>query len=348
MVKEIIEKAKKIAIIYDIDSDGICSGIIAYHTLRKLGKEIVLTNPGAPKLSDFVMNLIEESDADLVITVDLSVDVSKDAIAASSKEWLVIDHHQITHDLNELDNVTHRNLILDGDDTYCPASKYIYDLFSEAFGEIVEKYDWLSCIGLIGDAAYPIYKEFVKGVLKKYGEGFSNDPYETKFGEMDKIVSSGRLYKGGKGAVRVYETLKEVETIDEFEEKAGKLKEWDKIVSTAIKKELEEFEEKMEVIDGIIFYNLQSRLNIGSPITGITANRHKHKTVVIHYERNGTIKLHLRRVDGKIDLSRVARDIGAEFEGASGGGHPKASGAHVPSENWEEYKEKLINRLKSE
>ncbi len=340
-IKNALTKAKKIAILYDIDSDGLCSSAIVYHTLNDLGTNIVLTSPATPKLSESVLKLVENSDADLIITTDLSIDVNKEKIENSSKKWLVIDHHQISNDLNKLDNATHMNPILEGNNEYYPASKYAYDLLKNAFGELVEKYDWLACVGLIGDSAYNIYKEFVKNILKKYSYMHNRDPYLTKFGELDRIVSSGRLYKGMDGAVAIFEKLKNSSSIKEFEKSAEEQIRWSEKVSSEIEEELKWIDSSEE----IIMHKLKSKFNIGSPVCGIVANKHKSKTVVVYYEREGMIKVHFRRIDGKIDLSKIARNLAEEFSNAAGGGHPQASGGHVPVKYWNEYRERLIKYL---
>jgi len=337
-------------LLFHIDTDGVCSGVLMNAFLERIGKEGELFLSINPSFSKQTLEKIKKSSSDTAIFVDLSVDSNIESIEeiASVKKVIVMDHHIITNNLNKVKNCYHFNPLLEGNEKYYPASKYIFDVLNKEFPKLVENLDWIACVGLIGDSGFNIYKDFVKKTLKKYDLPYNKDVYLTKFGEFDKLISSGRVYNGAKGAMKAFKILRKNLTINEFEKNSEVLKNWSKKVDLEIEKQIELFKKEKEVFKNIFFYQIHSKFNLGSPISSILGSKYKHKTIVIYENKGNIIKFHLRRTDGKVDLSKLAKEIVAGFQQSAAGGHVKAAGGHVLEKDWYLVKERMKELLKKD
>jgi len=330
-------------LLFHIDTDGVCSGVLINAFMERLGKEMEFSLAINPSFSKQVLEKIKNSPSDTAIFVDLSVDSSIEKIEeiASKKKVIIMDHHAITNNLNKIRNCYHFNPLLEGNEEYYPASIYIFNLLNKEFPNFIEDLDWIASVGLIGDGAFNIYKDFVKKTLKKYKLAFNKDPYLTKFGEFDKLVSSGRVYNGAKGAMKAFKILSSNLTIKEFEKNSDILKNWMKKVDAEIEKQLKQFKKEKEIFKDIYFFQIHSKMNIGSPISSLLGSKYKHKTIIIYENRGNIMKFHLRRTDGKQNLSKLAKEIVNGFEQSAAGGHVKAAGGHVLEKDWEIVKERM-------
>lgn len=339
---EWIEGSNKTALVFHIDTDGCCSAALVGKLLKKLGKTIDLYIGSIPALPDAVVSKLLYGMYDLVVFVDLSVDQQSEKIReiANNSKVLVIDHHTITENMNSA-TVCHMNPLLDGVTKYYPASKYIRDLFG------LEEYDWIASIGVIGDSGVPDWKEFMTEAFKKYGWKTWNDPNarDTIPAEADEMIGSARILHSSAGAEKAFEILLASESIGEFFEKAGELRVWHRKVQQEIKKELGNFESSSEKVGSILIYGLRSEMNLGSALSTIVSNSHPDRTVLIYEKYNHSMKFHVRRGDGKLDLSRSVRDNIKGLRQSTGGGHRNAAGGQVVEDDWERFRSRLVRAI---
>ncbi len=101
-VEKAIKKKEKITIYGDFDADGICSTVILYNTLKKLGvKKLDAYIPCRGKenhgLNDNAINELNEKGTNLIITVDCaSTDYDEiDLVNSLGMDIIVTDHHQV-------------------------------------------------------------------------------------------------------------------------------------------------------------------------------------------------------------------------------------------------------------
>lgn len=97
-----IEKKQKILVYGDYDADGICSSVILYTTLKKLGAEVVVYipdrfNEGYGLQEKALAEIIADARIGLVITVDCGVtDVKEVAyLNAHGRDVIIVDHHLV-------------------------------------------------------------------------------------------------------------------------------------------------------------------------------------------------------------------------------------------------------------
>ncbi|MEK7494220.1 MAG: single-stranded-DNA-specific exonuclease RecJ [Patescibacteria group bacterium] len=97
-----IEKKQKILVYGDYDADGICSSVILYTTLKKLGAEVDVYipdrfNEGYGLQEKALAEIITDTRIGLVITVDCGVtDVKEVAyLNAHGRDVIIVDHHLV-------------------------------------------------------------------------------------------------------------------------------------------------------------------------------------------------------------------------------------------------------------
>ena len=96
MIKDAIKKKKIITIVGDYDADGVTSSSILYYVLKLLGANVKVRIPR--RLSEgfgLNMNIIEEIDSGLVITVDNGIVAFEPVKRAKEKglDVIITDHH---------------------------------------------------------------------------------------------------------------------------------------------------------------------------------------------------------------------------------------------------------------
>jgi single-stranded DNA-specific DHH superfamily exonuclease len=339
---EWINESYRTALVFHIDTDGCCSGALVAKLFQKLGKKIDFYIGSIPTLPDRVMRKLTYGMYNLIIFVDLSVDQQADKIRvlAKNSKVLIMDHHTISENLNS-SQIIHMNPKLDGIDKYYPASKYIYDLFK------LEEYDWIAAIGVIGDSGVPQWGDFIDNTFRKHSwdRGENPNARETILAKADEMVGSARMLYGNVGAEKAFEILATTENLDEFFEKAGELEIWYKRVQGEINKKLVEFEKTAEKMGHVMLFKLESDMNLGSALSTILSNKYPDRTIMIYDSRNTMIKFHLRRGDGKLDLSEAVKNSIKGFDHSAGGGHKNAAGGHVVESDWSRFKKVFFKEI---
>jgi single-stranded DNA-specific DHH superfamily exonuclease len=339
---EWIKESYRTALVFHIDTDGCCSGALVAKLFERLEKKIDFYIGSIPTLPDRVMRKLTHGMYNLIIFVDLSVDQQADKIRELAKDSkiLIMDHHTISENLNS-SQIIHMNPKLDGIDKYYPASKYIYDLFK------LEKYNWIATMGVIGDSGVPQWGEFVDDTFRKHGweRGENKNARGTILAKADEMVGSARMLYGNVGAEKAFEILATSDNLDEFFEKGDELERWHKRVQGEIKKKLDEFEKTSEKRGHVRLFELESDLNLGSALSTILSNQYPNKTIMIYDRKNTMIKFHLRRGDGKIDLSEAVKNSIRSFDHSAGGGHKNAAGGHVVESDWTRFKKVFFKEI---
>ncbi len=105
-----------------------------------------------------------------------------------------MDHHKFEKDLtSERTILVHADKIqskLDG--AQYPASKLAYDLFAKKVK--LDDLDWVSCVGLVADMGYEIWKEFVQTVNRKYNFEEYDDVTKTVIIRTSRLLSKGNMF----------------------------------------------------------------------------------------------------------------------------------------------------------
>ncbi|MDD5500002.1 MAG: DHHA1 domain-containing protein [Candidatus Nanoarchaeia archaeon] len=349
-LKDAIFEAKKIALVFDLDADGVCSAKIAYEALNRMQKNVedFFPSPSGNLNDDSLINGIKNANPDLLIIVD--DELRKDSKIAKSFDFkiVVIDHHSI-QDLPVKKNIHYFNPKINGDDSYIPASKYCFDLFSKFVD--VEDLDWVAAIGIISDSGAPQHLEFLKKVFKKYSFNAGKDAEyfsDSFLAHLGEIINSGKVVKGNEGALKAFFALRDSADSKDFLQKSYELRQWHEQVNEYLQKVLEEFDLKKEAYNnlGLYFYSFNPKYKIGSILSNIASFKHPDKTVVIFSKKPRMVSVSYRRQDKKFDMNALARKSIKGLSGAGGGGHVPAAGGHVRAKDLNMLKRNIVRALK--
>lgn len=336
----------RIAFLHDADCDGICSSVIAATALERFfNKKIVLRlfPTGKRTLQQSHVAKLKEENITKLFTFDMSVEQEMSLLKEIEvfADILIIDHHKILADANSEKTVfikaQHINTALDG--ARYPTTKLAYDLFSR-FGDLSDL-DWKCCVGLIADAQYMQWKEFVDTTLKKYGYPLKTGGIETIFGEVISVVTSLIIYDETH-IPAFWDFFKKAQKPEEV--LSSQYTQYKEIVQKEIEYWYNNHTRYMEKYGELYIITIHPALHVGSVvITRLSFNKYPDKTVIIIAD-DGNEFLHVsaRRQDCKVPVNDLLAEACKGFHDASGGGHTPAAGAKVRKEDYQTFKEKLI------
>ena len=93
-----VKKTDEIAVLYDTDADGICSAVIFYRALEKLGHKVERFIPCShANFNEARIKALRDEKVNKVVMLDFSAD-QYDFLAQAIKDFdeiIVIDHHKI-------------------------------------------------------------------------------------------------------------------------------------------------------------------------------------------------------------------------------------------------------------
>ncbi len=297
-----------------------------------------------PFIPDDLMSELKVLKPELIIFVDVGVDEHADRLEKlkdilPETKFFIVDHHMIQNDLSKK-GMVHINPRFQDPEIYIPASLMVFDILSY-FGLENKKDSWLACIGVISDYGQKDNPEFIEACKKMYpGLLDSKELIDSTIGDSAKTIYSGIILKGEYGVKKVLDALVKAGKFEDFSENKT-LNGWRQKVDKEIEKVVKDSEDKKEILDGILFFEIKSKLNLASIISNILSRKYEDKIVVISKHVSDGWKISARspkNIAGK--KLNLAEAVKKSVEGIGyGGGHPQAAGAFV--EDWEKFKERL-------
>ena len=166
---------------------------------------------------------------------------------------------------------------------------------------------------------------------------------DSRLGDSAKTIYSGITLKGEYGVKKVVDILVKSNKFEEFENNK-QLKEWRKKVDKEIENVVKAFDENKESYGNLIFFEINSRLNLASIISNIVAENQKDKTIVISKKSQDGWKISVRGARNGSKNANLAEIVKKAVDGIGyGGGHPQAAGAFT--DNWDEFKKRLVKLI---
>ena len=129
-----LSKDDSIALVHDLDADGICSGTLVYLAIIKItGKEpLVITQKHKTiELLPKTIELLAEKKISKLFIVDMACDQKKDALAKAEEicnEIVILDHHKDYGYSSEKSFVVKAQFISGIEPSTYPASKLVFDI----------------------------------------------------------------------------------------------------------------------------------------------------------------------------------------------------------------------------
>jgi len=351
---------EKSAIIYDVDGDSIGSAVIVAKTLERLFGYKSQAFPISHDLfavDKGIYKKIKDGKIRNVIIVDIAVDENPKYILELSKKAriLIIDHHQIHKDLNKFDNILQINPFFLNSKIkpfkYC-TSKLTYDICTKAAE--IEDLDWLAGLGIINDYCGDRWKDFLDKIYEKYPilkEGKEPYSFDSNFGLIDHMVTSGYYHSGLRGCKIAYEACLEADSpLDILKARTSNamlLKEFydevqeDMVRITTNWRKYSEIDEDKK----LVFLKLNTKFSIKSPVSTILSIKNPNYTVIIYMRKGNFINISIRRNDGRVDCGKLAEQATKNLENANGGGHSPAAGANIMAKDWEIFRKRIYDIL---
>lgn len=322
-------KNKKVSLVCHWDCDGVTSGAIIYHLLKK-HCEIIHTNSKGDIFQ------VEKKDTDKESEILICVDIPPSKEILDEKKCILIDHHPY-EDLDKL----HFN-IYDKDVQSC--SLLIYQNLLPDKEKVNSYFTFLALLGYFGDGGSNkdipleldiISNELIPDMLKKNKSYYSNDYYL----EIEKFVSMMNVGKRSNWSGNVpFEMLKSTTNYKDITN-----------FNHPLSRELLEYKEELKILYSKN-YNLTDlghmhliEINCEKNIQGVICARFmKNKPIIVINKNTRGIMASIRSPDSSdIDVGTYLNQLSNKIPNLVAGGHEKAGGATINETNYEKFKEAI-------
>ncbi|VVB78339.1 DHHA1 domain protein [uncultured archaeon] len=338
-IREHLEKAQNPLFFFDNDNDGLTSYLLLSRFIGR-GKGVIIRS--FPELNPSYYRKVLELKSDYIFILDKPA-VSKEFLEKAKKDnipvvW--IDHHQV--DPPEDSDVYYYNPFLN-DKTNEPVSYLSYKIANR------KEDAWLAVIGNISDCYIPdFYPEFYKtypDLAKESPKSAFDLLYKSEIGRIARIldfslkdtltnvVSMTKFMMKASGPMDILEeNLKTKQILKRYNE---------------INSKYQALMEKARELAGkkLIYFQYGGNLSLSGNLANQLIYEYPDKTAIVVVYINGDIaNISLR---GKGNIRKLTLDALSGIEGASGGGHEKATGAKMSVSDLPRFKEN-IDRLLGE
>lgn len=343
----------KIALLFHSDADGVCSGVILAKTIEILtkNKPVLYFSQGLEyAISEKTVELVKNSNCNKFMVVDMAVDTSETSINNIKKieafaEILVLDHHELTADLNS-EKITFVKVVMLNkkiEGTNYPASKLAYDLCNNFTN--IKSCDWISCVGLIGDRCFNDWKDFVNATLTKYNLRITETGPENTFGKIGALISAAKTFNINNLNLCfdvIYNASSPRDVIN------SELKKFKAEIDSEMNKYIEGFK-TIKDENGLYIYEIKPKFPLHSPLSTILSmdQMKPDETLVIIADNGGNFyNISARRQDGKSNMSEFLKSACRDIPGSYAGGHIPAAGGTILRKDMAKFKSKLMQLFK--
>ncbi len=337
-IREHLEKAQNPLFFFDNDNDGLISYLLLSRFIGR-GKGVIIRS--FPDLNGSYYRKVIELKPDYIFILDKPV-VSNEFFEMAKKDnipvvW--IDHHQV--DKPENSCIYYYNPYFN-DKSNEPVSYLCYKITNK-------KEDmWLAIIGCISDCYIPdFYPEFKKKypeLVKENSKSAFELLYNSEIGRISRILDFS-LKDSVTNVVNMTKfMIKAKSPIDILEENSKTkqiLKRYNEIDS-----KYQALMEKARELAGkkSIYFQYGGNLSLSGNLSNQLIYEFPDKEVIIVVYINGDIaNISLR---GNGNIRKLTLEAIKGIEGASGGGHEKATGAKMSISDLPKFKENIDRLLK--
>lgn len=368
-IRQAAANKEKIIIYGDSDMDGIASVVILGEAIKNLGGNVIAAVfPDREKdgygLNMKALEFLKDKAPAMLITLDLGIGNVKEIKIANELgfEVIVVDHHLPLQSLPEASIIVDPQQEGDasGFSYLCNAGltyKLIEDVLQNNFSDSLRQ-SFLELVALatisdmvpqIGDNEVYIQKG-LKSLVKTFRPGLQSfldnmgEGYVAKGGFM-KIISALNASESINFENESYKLLTSSsyeECRDITERLLGKVQ----LKQETIKMIVAEIEKRVNKNpEAIVFEGDPAwRLVLAGPVASIISQEYKKPTFIFKKEDKescGSVRI-FSDEQNSVDAMKTCSDILITY-----GGHPKASGFRVKTENLEEFKRRLIEYFKN-
>ena len=335
-IRDHLEASQNPLFFFDNDVDGLCAFLILQRAIGR-GKGVAIKS--FPDLKERYVRKVEELNPDAIFILD-KAELSKEfaeAVEEKGIPMIWIDHHETKTPKEIIGKTSYY--------TSYPSAEPTTYIAQKVFNRQEDL--WLAILGCIGDVYMPDFAEdFEKISPELFNSKISafdvlNSTEIGKmvrmlnFGLMDSITNVVQLIKYLFKAKNAYDLLEENQYTKQFHKRYTQLNEF-------FNKQVEKAESQLDTSSPIIFFTYSGNTSMSSEIANRLSYNHQDKLVIVAFKRPEKANISIR---GKNALEITKKAI-ENIEGATGGGHVEATGAMVPIDDFEKFKEKIYSFLK--
>ncbi len=337
LLKKVLEGRRKGILLYHNDPDGITSAALI---LRFFSGFEAVPRKG-PVMDDVFVRELAEREPQVLVFLDIPADQEREKLLLMKEKGIqivVVDHHIAEWNLNR-DGILHINPRFRKKDAYIPAACVVYKaLFLLGFD--VKRLSWLACIGIVGDYGFRECGDVMEECRLEYPYLLRGNPLKSRIMEGAKLISSAVTLKGLKGAGEALRIVKQCEHFEDLMA-SRKLKSWRRTVDEEIRSIVSEFEEKKETRGDVVFFRIETRLNLTSVISTMLSERYPDKIVVIRKRSGKGWKVSVRNQSGRYNVGEIVKRAVKGL--GSGGGHEKAAAGIVSG--WLKFRKRFLEEV---
>jgi single-stranded DNA-specific DHH superfamily exonuclease len=331
-IREQLENSQNPLFFFDNDVDGLCAFLILRRAIDR-GKGVSIKS--FPDLKEQYLKKVEELNPDAIFILD-KAEVSEEFINKVEERGIPItwiDHHESKTPKHMIEKTSYYNSMPNAEPTTYIAQK-IFDRKEDL---------WLAVVGCIGDVYMP---DFGKELEKASPELFNSkiSAFEAlntteigkivrmlNFGLMDSITNVVNLIKYLFTANNIYDILEENKYTKQLHKRYSKLNE-------LLNKQIEKAEKNTDNKSKLIFFSYSGDTSMSSEISNRLYYNNPDKLVVVAFKRPEKANISIRGKNA-LDITKKAIE---DIKDATGGGHVEATGAMVPIDSFDKFKENII------
>ena len=346
-----ITSEDKVAVLYDDDGDGVSSGAIAAWGVTRLrGRAPDMLAPfghGSGNANEALLHSLREAGITKLITLDRSLEQAGESFTHSLESFcstLIVDHHKVYAPYSSDSFILFKpNIVWETESSSFPTAILAYTLFS-AVTDMSDK-DWVACIGIVSDSAYPRWKTFVDASAEKWGlPPVKEDPFEAPFGIMSKIIYCTQILSS-------YQLPELLDSIVSARAPQELLASGFRSLVSVVDEEVDawmhrleaeiEWHPELELGLGIV----QPRYSVKSLLINKFSRRHPEKSIILLQETSDGSRMTIsaRRQDHRVAMNDLLEFAIQGLPDARAGGHAPASGGIFLVKD----KDAFVERLKS-
>ena len=341
-------KRDRIALIHDLDADGVSSGAITFNAVKLLrgnAPDLVITQPfKTVELLPQTLKTLRQQKISKIIIVDFAADQYPETLRKAErhvKQVLVIDHHKQYSKSTKKTFILKAQHIARIDPSRYPASKLAFDLFSRLIP--LEKFSWVASIGLLGDNQLQQWKKFILAAAKKHKSSVA------EFEKVAGIISAVEVLEPRKlgGLLLLIANASGPEKVLK-----SKFARHSKRLERESEKVLREFMLKKEIfpVQELVWFGFRAKHNIKSAVINSVSNGiYPDKTVIFVQDKgDGFVSFSARRQDFKVKANELLEKAVKGFRNAGAGCHIPAAAGRIMKKDLPEFKKRILKALEKQ
>ncbi len=338
----------RIALVHDLDADGISSGAITYNAIAMLrGKapDLVITQEyKTVELMPKTLAMLKKNKIETLVIVDFALEQSPESVQKAMqivKNVVVIDHHKdYGAKVSSKFFVIKPQFVSEIEPSRYPCAKFCFDLFSRHVN--LSKWSWVACVGLMGDNQLAQWKDFVEKAVLEHNTRIDELWQVTNAISAVETLAPSKLHKLFFLVTSASHPREIISS--EFYKYVAKL-------NSQSDKLLNEFKKKRVVFPSqeLVWFEFKAKNEIKSVLINKVSNEFFPDKTVIMVQDKGEKFLYFsaRRQDFKVKTNELLENAVRGMKDAGAGGHVPASAGRIRKRDLKEFKRRVLSQLSS-